>query len=138
MPKAPSTALSRPSDQAPSVGTATGPAGVPAGVIPDMAFIQAFMDRRAPGRNAMSTARRETDVPQIIAGLNERGETCGAPLCAVFRNTDTRPQDYDKMRFKPRPSHADYPVFVKTNGANDARGGGHTSTRLTAPRIPPS
>ena len=60
--------------------------GIPAGVTPDMAFISAFMARRAPG-GALSTARNEADVSQIVSGLNERGETCGAPLCVLIRKT---------------------------------------------------
>jgi chorismate synthase len=59
--------------------------------------------------------------------------TCGAPLCAIIENTDTRSQDYDALRNIPRPGHADFPIHVKHNGHADKRGGGHTSGRLTAP-----
>ena len=107
--------------------------GLPAGIAPDMAFISAFMARRAPGSGRLSTARREADAPQIIAGLNERGETCGAPLCAVIANSDARSQDYDALRDVPRPGHADYTAYVKFGGHNDIRGGGQFSGRLTAP-----
>ena len=107
--------------------------GVPAGVVPDMDFISAFMARRAPGGDALSTARREADSPQIVSGLNERGETCGAPLCALIANTDARSRDYDALRDVPRPGHADYAAFVKFGGHNDIRGGGQFSGRLTAP-----
>lgn len=106
--------------------------GLPAGIAPDMAFIRAFMARRAPG-GALATARREADEPQIISGLNDRGETCGAPLCMVIRNGDVRSQDYDALRDVPRPGHADYTAFVKFGGHNDIRGGGQFSGRLTAP-----
>ena len=107
--------------------------GVPAGVVPDMDFISAFMARRAPGNDALSTARREADQPQIVSGLNERGETCGAPLCALIANADARSRDYDALRDVPRPGHADYAAFVKFGGHNDIRGGGQFSGRLTAP-----
>ena len=112
--------------------------GLPAGVAPDMAFIRRFMARRAPGggnaaAGGLSTPRQEADEATIIAGLNERGETCGAPLCAVIRNGDTRSQDYAALRDVPRPGHADYTAFVKYGGANDIRGGGQFSGRLTAP-----
>ena len=107
--------------------------GVPAGVVPDMDFISAFMARRAPGNDALSTARREADQPQIVSGLNERGETCGAPLCALIANTDARSRNYDALRDVPRPGHADYAAFVKFGGHNDIRGGGQFSGRLTAP-----
>lgn len=106
--------------------------GLPAGIAPDMDFIQAFMARRAPG-GALSTARREADAPEIIAGLNEWGRTCGAPLTFVIRNSDTRSRDYADLRDAPRPGHADYTAHVKYAGENDIRGGGQFSGRLTAP-----
>jgi len=106
--------------------------GVPAGVVPDMDFISAFMARRAPG-GALSTARREADAPQIVSGLNDRGATCGAPLCILIHNTDARSRDYDRLRDVPRPGHADYTAAVKYGGHNDIRGGGQFSGRLTAP-----
>lgn len=106
--------------------------GIPAGVVPDMDFITAFMARRAPG-GALSTARKEADAPQIVSGLNERGETCGAPLCILIHNTDARSRDYDRLRDIPRPGHADYTAAVKFSGYNDIRGGGQFSGRLTAP-----
>ena len=106
--------------------------GVPAGVAPDMESIRAFMARRAPG-GALSTARKEADIPEIIAGLNEWGRACGAPLAFVIRNNDARSGDYADLRDAPRPGHADYTAFVKYGGENDIRGGGQFSGRLTAP-----
>lgn len=106
--------------------------GVPAGVRPDMDFISAFMARRAPG-GALSTARKETDAPRIVSGLNDRGESCGAPLCVLIENSDARSRDYDRLRDVPRPGHADYTAAVKFDGHNDIRGGGQFSGRLTAP-----
>ena len=106
--------------------------GLPAGIAPDMAFISAFMARRAPG-GALSTARREADAVEIIAGLNEWGRTCGAPLAFVIRNSDQHSRDYSDLRDVPRPGHADYTAAVKYGGENDIRGGGQFSGRLTAP-----
>ena len=106
--------------------------GVPAGVTPDMDFIRAFMARRAPG-GALSTTRKEADEPRIVAGLNEFGRTCGAPLTMLIENTNQRSRDYDRLRDVPRPGHADYTAWVKFGGENDIRGGGQFSGRLTAP-----
>jgi len=116
---------------APSIGAVIE--GLPAGMKIDMEHVKAFMARRAPGQNALSTARKEADEPKIIAGLNEWGETCGAPLCMVIENGDHRSKDYSKLRDLPRPGHADYTAAVKFAGANDIRGGGQFSGRLTAP-----
>lgn len=106
--------------------------GLPAGIKIDTDAVIKFMQRRAPGKNAYSTARSEADIPEIVSGL-ANGYTCGAPLCAIIKNTNTRSSDYSALRATPRPSHADYPYFVKTNGYNDIAGGGHSSGRLTAP-----
>ena len=116
---------------APSIGCLIE--GLPAGMAIDMERVRAFMARRAPGQNVMSTARKEADVPRIISGLNEWGRTCGAPLCMVIDNTDARSRDYSKLRDMPRPAHADYTAAVKFAGENDIRGGGQFSGRLTAP-----
>ena len=106
--------------------------GIPAGERIDMDELRRFTDRRAPGRNEYSTPRRESDAPEFLCGVVD-GVTCGAPLTAVIRNTNTRPQDYDALRLTPRPGHADYTAQVKFGGAQDASGGGHFSGRLTAP-----
>ena len=106
--------------------------GLPAGEAVDLDALQAFLDRRRPGKNALSTLRKETDRPTFLSGL-ENGVTCGAPLCAVIQNSDQHSSDYSELRDKPRPGHADYTAFVKWQGQADMRGGGHFSGRLTAP-----
>lgn len=106
--------------------------GLPAGERIDLERVQHFLERRAPGRNAYSTSRKESDCPRVLSGLFE-GKTCGAPLCAVIENTNTRSKDYSQLKDSPRPGHADYTAWVKYGGANDYRGGGHFSGRLTAP-----
>ena len=106
--------------------------GLPAGEKIDMAALQAFLARRAPGGNAWSTPRKEADAPEFLSGL-VNDATCGAPLCAVIRNTNTRSGDYDNLRDVPRPGHADYTAHVKYGGFQDVSGGGHFSGRLTAP-----
>lgn len=106
--------------------------GLPAGFTLDIKKIHAFMERRAPGNNAFSTARKESDKPEILSGL-VNNTTCAAPLCAIIHNTNTRSSDYENLKDCPRPSHADYAASVKYNNFNDAAGGGHFSGRLTAP-----
>ena len=106
--------------------------GLPAGLPVEMDKQQAFLARRAPGQGAWATPRKEADAVEILSGLVD-GVTCGAPLTAVIRNTNTRSGDYAGLHDCPRPGHADYPAEVKDKGAQDAAGGGHFSGRLTAP-----
>nr|WP_325258085.1 chorismate synthase [uncultured Oscillibacter sp.] len=106
--------------------------GLPAGEAIDLEELQRFLDRRKPGASPLSTARKETDVPAFLSGL-EGGKTCGAPLCAVLENADQHSKDYGELAGKPRPGHADYTAAVKWGGQADMRGGGHFSGRLTAP-----
>ena len=117
-----------------SHGTAIGVNidGLPAGEEIDLEELQCFLDRRRPGKSPLSTARKEGDVPEILSGL-ENGRTCGAPLCAIIRNSDQHSGDYAELADKPRPGHADYTAWVKWKGHADMRGGGHFSGRLTAP-----
>ena len=117
-----------------SHGTAIGVVvdGLPAGEAVDLTELQAFLDRRKPGKNPLSTARKEADAPTFLSGL-ENGMTCGAPLCAVIQNGDQHSGDYAGLTDTPRPGHADYTAAVKWGGHADMRGGGHFSGRLTAP-----
>ena len=115
---------------APAVGMVME--GLPAGVRLDLAALQAFLDRRAPGQGAYASARREADRPRFLSGLVDN-TTCGAPLCAVIENLDAHSADYEKLRDIPRPSHADYPARVKYGASWDGRGGGAFSGRMTAP-----
>ena len=74
-------------------GESHGPAigvvltGVPAGLKLDKEFILAEMARRAPGQNSTSTARKESDLPELVSGVVD-DVTTGAPLCAMIRNSD--------------------------------------------------
>ena len=106
--------------------------GLPAGFAIDMDELSAFLRRRAPGQNAWSTPRKEADAPEFLSGL-VGNVTCGAPLSAIIRNTNTRSQDYSNLVDVPRPGHADYTAQVKFGGFQDVAGGGHFSGRLTAP-----
>ena len=106
--------------------------GIPAGLPVDFTQLQAFLNRRAPGKNAYSTPRKEADAPEFLSGIVD-GYTCGAPIAAIIPNTNTRSGDYDNLKDCPRPGHADYPAQMKYKGFQDTAGGGHFSGRLTAP-----
>ena len=108
--------------------------GLPSGFEINMNEIHKEMARRAPGKSEPSTARRETDSPEILSGYFE-GKTTGTPLCAIIRNGDQHSKDYGKLKDLMRPGHADYPGNIRYNGFNDYRGGGHFSGRITAPLV---
>ena len=108
--------------------------GLPNGIKLDFDEINREMARRAPGNDKTATTRKESDTPIILSGvLNDT--TTGAPLAMEIKNTNTRSGDYGNLMTVPRPSHSDYPAYVKYNGNNDVRGGGHFSARLTAPIV---
>lgn len=104
--------------------------GFPAGMRVDFAQLRDFLERRAPGRNAYSTPRREDDGPEFLSGVAD-GVTLGTAIKAVIRNKNVRSADYDEVLDVPRPSHADYTSYVKYGRIFP--GGGHFSGRLTAP-----
>ncbi len=108
--------------------------GFPAGMAIDMDAVEKQLRRRAPGRSALSTARREEDRPEIVSGVLN-GVTTGQPLCVLIRNEDARPGDYGDAVDLLRPGHADYTGHVRYHGFEDARGGGSFSGRLTAPLV---
>ena len=116
----------------PAVGVALE--GVPAGIPLDLEAVAAEMARRAPGQGPLTTARKEADRVEVLSGLFE-GKTTGAPLAMVIRNSDQHSQDYEAIRYTPRPSHGDYAGFIRSQGCQDYRGGGHFSGRLTAPLV---
>lgn len=108
--------------------------GLPAGERINMDSVLLQMARRAPGKDRAATPRLEKDFPEIMSGMLD-GVTTGAPLCAVIKNTNTRSGDYGNVLSSPRPGHADYTGYIRYEGCNDIRGGGHFSGRLTAPLV---
>ena len=108
--------------------------GLPSGIELNMDFIKKEMERRAPGKSELSTTRKEEDSFEILSGYFN-GRTCGTPLCALIYNTDQHSRDYEETKNLMRPSHGDYTGFIKYNGFNDYRGGGHFSGRITAPLV---
>ena len=108
--------------------------GIEPGIKIDLEKIKKDMARRAPGRNTLSTQRKEGDNFEILSGFFE-GYTTGTPLSVIIKNNDTKSKDYSKIKDLVRPSHGDFSGFVKYNGFNDYRGGGHFSGRITAPLV---
>ncbi|MCR5107700.1 MAG: chorismate synthase [Lachnospiraceae bacterium] len=106
--------------------------GLPAGIDIDEDKLREFLKRRAPGRDQLTTGRKEADEYEIICGMAD-GKTCGAPLTALIYNKDQHSKDYSNIKDMPRPGHADYTAAVKYDGYNDIAGGGKFSGRLTAP-----
>lgn len=108
--------------------------GLPAGMPIEVGRIQAALERRRPGRNKLSSPRKETDLFEILSGALD-GCVTGAPLALWIPNVDARSKHYERLRAVPRPGHADWPAYVRYRGHNDGRGGGHFSGRLTAPLV---
>ncbi len=107
--------------------------GIPANISVDTDKLLTFMQRRAPGQGKYSTTRKESDIPIFISGLDGNNITTGETLKIIIKNEDAHSDEYLKIVSKPRPSHADYPAIIKSEGKADLRGGGHFSGRLTAP-----
>lgn len=108
--------------------------GIPAGTKLDLDFIRSEMERRAPGRSALATPRKEKDEFEILSGY-VNGLTTGTPLAMIIRNTNQKSKDYSEIAKKPRPGHSDWSGMNKYNGFNDIRGSGHFSGRITAPLV---
>lgn len=104
--------------------------GCPAGLPITESDIQNELDKRLPSKKEISSSRREKDVVELLSGIYE-GFTTGAPICALVRNKEVISTDYDLIKDKPRPGHADYPARIKYMGFADYRGGGRFSGRIT-------
>lgn len=123
---------------APAIGVTIE--GIPAGTRVNLDVLQAFLDRRRPGRDSRTSARKEGDVPEFAAGItgsvsgDDRIVTaCGSPVTAIIRNRDARSADYEELQYIPRPGHADFAAMVRYGEARDFVGGGQFSGRMTAP-----
>ena len=119
-------------------GESHGPAlgcvvdGCPPGLELSEADLQPDVDRRRTGTSHFVSQRREADQVRILSGVFE-GHTTGTPIGIVIDNTDARSRDYDKMRDRFRPGHADY-TYQQKYGVRDYRGGGRSSARETVMR----
>ena len=122
-----------------SFGESHGPAlgCVVDGCPPDLALseadLQADLDRRRPGTSQFTSQRREPDTVRILSGVFE-GKTTGTPIALLIENQDQRSRDYDKIKDRFRPGHADY-TYHQKYGFRDYRGGGRSSARETVVRV---
>jgi len=122
-----------------TAGESHGPAliaiveGCPAGLDLSEADIQPDLNRRKPGQSKYTTQRREDDAVEILSGIFE-GITTGCPIGLLIRNADQRSRDYDEIKDKFRPGHADL-TYLEKYGLRDYRGGGRSSARETAMRV---
>lgn len=120
-------------------GESHGPAlgGIVDGCPPGMALseedLQIDLDRRKPGTSKYTTQRKESDRVEILSGVFE-GRTTGTPIGLLIRNEDQRSRDYDKIKDRFRPGHADF-TYTKKYGFRDYRGGGRSSARETTMRV---
>ncbi len=123
-----------------SWGESHGPAigcvidGTPPGIPLSEADIQPYLEKRKPGQSRFVTQRRESDRVEILSGVFE-GVTTGTPVALLIRNEDQRGKDYEKIKDRFRPGHADYAYWAKYAGIRDYRGGGRSSARETACRV---
>ena len=120
-------------------GESHGPAlgcvvdGCPPGLPLEAADLQRDVDRRRSGTSKFTSQRREPDQVRVLSGVFE-GRTTGTPIGLVVENEDQRSYDYEKIRDRFRPGHADY-VYQQKYGLRDYRGGGRSSARETVMRV---
>jgi chorismate synthase len=107
--------------------------GCPPGLALSEADLQPDIDRRRTGTSHFVSQRREGDEVRILSGVFE-GRTTGTPIGVLIENTDARSRDYDKIKDRFRPGHADY-TYQQKYGFRDYRGGGRSSARETVMRV---
>lgn len=107
--------------------------GCPPGLPISEADLQADIDRRRTGTSQFVSQRKESDAVRILSGVFE-GVTTGTPIGLLIENTDQRSRDYDKIKDRFRPGHADY-TYQQKYGLRDYRGGGRSSARETVMRV---
>jgi chorismate synthase len=107
--------------------------GCPPGLPLKATDIQVDLERRRPGQSKITTPRKESDQVEILSGVFEE-VTLGTPIAMLVRNEDARPQAYDEMKEKFRPSHADF-TYQEKFGIRNHEGGGRSSARETIGRV---
>src|SRR5687767_4688479 len=96
--------------------------GCPPRVPINVEEIQAELDRRKPGQSAIVSQRKESDRVQILSGVLD-GLTLGTPILMMVLNEDARSRDYEELKEKYRPSHADF-AYDQKFGIRAWSGGG--------------
>ena len=107
--------------------------GCPSGFKLDFNDIQFDLDSRKPGKNKLTSSRKENDAVEFLSGIFE-GKTTGTPIAFIIKNNDHISSDYNHIKEAFRPSHADF-VYYSKYGIRDYRGGGRSSARETACRV---
>jgi chorismate synthase len=107
--------------------------GVPSLIPLSEKDIQPWLDARKPAQSRYTSQRKESDTVKILSGVFE-GKTTGAPISLIIYNEDQKSKDYDDIKDKFRPGHADY-TYMEKYGIRDYRGGGRASARETAMRV---
>jgi len=107
--------------------------GCPPNIPLSVEDIQEELDRRKPGQSRYVTQRKEDDAVEILSGVFE-GKTTGTPIGLIIKNKDQKSKDYENVKDKFRPGHADY-TYQQKYGIRDYRGGGRASARETAMRV---
>jgi len=120
-------------------GESHGPAlggvvdGCPPGLALSESDVQTDVDRRRSGTSRFTSQRREPDKVRILSGVLD-GRTTGTPIGLLVENIDQRSYDYEKIKDRFRPGHADY-TYQQKYGFRDTRGGGRSSARETVVRV---
>ncbi|MCB1112178.1 MAG: chorismate synthase [Chlamydiia bacterium] len=107
--------------------------GCPAGIAITEEEINVALAKRAPGKSAMTSPRKEPDRAEILSGVFE-GRTTGAPISIMIPNRDADSSKYDELKDLYRPGHANF-TYLEKYGIFDHRGGGRASARETACRV---
>ena len=117
-------------------GESHGPAigcvvdGCPPNIPLSIKDIQKDMDRRRPGKSKFTSQRKESDKVEVLSGVFQ-GRTTGTPISMIIYNQDAKSRDYETIKNKFRPGHADYTYFKKY-GIRDFRGGGRQFIKVAA------
>ena len=107
--------------------------GCPAKIAISLEYLDRELARRRPGQSNLVSQRKEPDHAEILSGVLD-GLTLGTPISILVRNSDARERDYEELKDKYRPSHADF-AYDQKFGIRAWSGGGRASARETVGRV---